>query len=263
MARRSFDESPVSFFSFQDIVTSISGIMIFIVLLLALDMTTAAFTPQQVSTPIRPEMPLEAEVAALEARLTELQARLETARTASSDMLSASPAEVRGAIQELEKKIQTMDTAKDFRDEARRHREKKVEALREALRKTARDIKELARAKERLDATMHKRVVFAFAEEEQGRKVLVLECSATELLLQEIQSEKTPVAFRDASPANRIASLEAALGSYPAASHQILVILKPSAFGFGFEFVEKLKALGYAVGYEPIEEDCSTLGPPR
>ena len=68
--RRRPQEEPFSLFSFQDIITSLTGIMIILVLLLVLEVAT--ITDRQVPSPEHQEQDLE-----LHQRITELRRQLE------------------------------------------------------------------------------------------------------------------------------------------------------------------------------------------
>ena len=90
MGRRRAEGPVVSLFSFQDLITSLMGITIFLVLLLALDSMTSAFTPPVLSRPAPMREAVQTEMKTLMEQSNALQPRIEALRLRSASLATNS-----------------------------------------------------------------------------------------------------------------------------------------------------------------------------
>ena len=104
----------ISLFSFQDIITSVTAIMILLVLILALELVTRVATKGMAAEDRRVAQQLKRSVAEMEKRLDQLRKEASAAQDAASDAAGFSAKET------AEKQAKAALAAKELQDEIRR-----------------------------------------------------------------------------------------------------------------------------------------------
>ena len=104
----------ISLFSFQDIITSVTAIMILLVLILALELVTRVATKGMAAEDRRVAQQLKRSVAEMEKRLDRLRKEASAAQAAASDAAGFSAKET------AEKQAKAARAAKELQDEIRR-----------------------------------------------------------------------------------------------------------------------------------------------
>jgi len=259
VARRS-EGTTVSFFSFQDIMTSLSGIMIFIVLLLVLDLTSAAVRQPQFAEARPSRTEVLSEIRELSKEIARIQSRIELLRTRTRQLAATDPDAIEQQMQRLRENLRRLASETSYRDDLQKQKANEFTRVAREVRGLDVEILELAKAKARLEAIGRRGVVFALQEREPDRSVVVVECSAREMLVRPLESEAAPLVVRERNCVSRRSSLTTVLKAFPAQNHDLLVVIKPSAFSYGEDLVHFIKGLGYRVGSEPLEEDRTTVG---
>ena len=259
MARRR-EETAVSFFSFQDIMTSLSGIMLFIVLLLVLDLTSAAVRQPKFAEARPSKTEVLSEIKELSKEITRIQSRIELLRTRTRELAASDPGAIKRQIQRLSESLRRLASEISYRDDFQKQKANEFKRIGREARRLDVEILELAKAKARLEAIGRRGVVFALQETDPERSVVVVECSASQMLVRPLESEAAPLVVRERNSSSRQASLTATFKAFPAQDNDFLVVIKPSAFSYGEDLVHFIKGLGYRVGSEPLEEDRSTVG---
>lgn len=104
-SRRNRSGPAISLFAFQDIITSVSGIIIVMVLLLSLELVERPETkPNAVASAVAAEV--EAAIAEAEAELKSLQGTVEALNSLIGDIAETSPAELTAEIDSLRRRIE-------------------------------------------------------------------------------------------------------------------------------------------------------------
>lgn len=101
MRRRRSDDTRISFFSFQDIITCLAGIMIFIALLMVLDVTTTAFTPPSIVKDMMPEEAVLHAIREVQRQLVLLEVRKQELTRRSRALALLDPDQLHRRIEEL------------------------------------------------------------------------------------------------------------------------------------------------------------------
>lgn len=219
--RRGGASSPLSLFSFQDIITGISGIMILIVLMMVLDlMNTKVHGPPP---PPPPEVKdLKSEIAGLKKKIADLK----------------------NQVKKGDKKIKDFQTAKD---EARR-----TKTLKDQL---ANLLKELAGLKTKLAECS---VIFVLPVVSLTDKIpIMVVCSGKDIKAkvlrqgESIQNFPLPQGTRQLPATSGF--LKWALARDPK-KEQFVFIFRPSAAPYGQALLKTIKSSGFVRGHEPIEE---------
>jgi len=152
MSRRGRSGPVISLFAFQDIITSVTAIVIVVTLFLALDLVQRK-QGQASESPVELAEEIERRIAAVEAELVKLRSELENADELVKQVASTSPAELKSEIVRRERVLE--DLRREFqRQEERRTRlithEQAVAAekfdlapLRQRIEQTERETREL------------------------------------------------------------------------------------------------------------------------
>lgn len=261
MSRRQREASaPLSLFSFQDIITTVSGIMLLVMLMLALEVVARPAGKPAAPAARDTAAPSTADIERLREEIA--QARRE-AQEAAKLNLDDAPARVERMEQETAK---TRDKAARLRAEAeasRRSAQTAARAEAQAKQEESRLQAELEALRKRLeDQESLNRVNYTFAKLTNKTPVLV-ECSAAGIAVRLAGKEPQVLSFVDASSPHFQSSLRRfqawARGRNPA-REAFIVLVKPSASGYAQEVIDALKQSGFDVGHEPLEEDRTAVG---
>ena len=269
----------ISFFAFQDVITSVIGILVVITLLLALHLDQVPLTSTDEET-VTPET-----VAALDARLAELTAeralieRLQTARAVSDpaalaadiarlrQQLSAAAAQSTASAARADAvRANPVGTAVEVEAGAAQQRfragEKKIAAL---AQRTA----ESAAAMAALEQQVKAREAALLAQQQQRNHLwLIPQKSATskEALLAIVDGQGISVQrFGQGEKARvrRKGEFTAALKDYPKLDYYLVFFFKPSGAERFEELGEAAREAGFEIGYDTIGEDAQLHFGPR
>lgn len=216
----------VSFIFFIDIIMAVTGVMLFVIILLVLDLEQNPKLAQPVAPAVvaveepvpQPSAPQKkddnsTEIADLQSRIAKRQLELErTSRTLAD-------------ATEISRRLET----------------------------ETQELSAVANKK-------FKKVELALAEiGNENRKIVLIECSRDSVVLQPLGSDVRPAPCAgDTTHARQTAAIEK-LKAYPKDRFAVLLLLKPSAFQGSAEFLDELRRLEYAVGAEPLEEDRTAI----
>ncbi len=250
--KRNRESSPLSLFSLQDIITCLTGIMILIVLLLAVEAMNPSGesgAPAHVSKPTNPTLEppdLERMREDLLARMRELEgsvvppedavALVKSLRKMRDDTLAdqAVTARQQGEVTALEK------AATELRTELSR-----LESARNAAAEN------LQKLKDRLLAGTMRRVIIIPGEQNPKTAHLV-EAHGTGFRIISLGVPMRNGSFRLSETETMVKQL---LGNANPEKEYIVVMIKPSGVVHGMELVEALQQTPFQVGYDALEED--------
>lgn len=267
----------VGFFAFQDIITSVIGIVIFIALLLSLFIGTEAddLRRKRIAELATPEQ--LADLDALLARIRALQADL----TAAISIGGVNPA---ARIANLEEWLATIlaqiEAIKDATPTATADQEKiqadlkvlekllaDLEAKRDRLKK---DMNESATANESLQRQIEDLQKAILAEEKKRNDIWLIpdEAVTTKRPVLAIVSSggfeiKTLDDSGKGSTTRKGTDITKLLKPFSPLEHYVVFYVRPSAFPDWANIRETVEKLGFEIGYEPVREDQNIqLGPP-
>lgn len=270
--RRRGREQTVNLFAFQDIITGVAGVMLFILLLLVVQLslrlaTQAAELQQQrqeqaaesASTVAPPLEPIEDPYADLE----RLDAELDQLRRQNQELLNASArnldAEIQNAQDELAEIVRQAEAAK-----------RKAESLQQqiASQQMSEERKEILRRRDQLreqvEALKQERVrhqsgkLVAFkTTSNASREMWVVDLRDTGAELFDVRnpSETTKVTFDSLElPALAVRQIQSALGEITK-TRSIILVLRPSVGGAGAIFLSEFRDAGFNIALELLDED--------
>ncbi|MBQ7176986.1 MAG: hypothetical protein IJS08_06180 [Victivallales bacterium] len=272
-------ESPISLFSFQDIITSLTGIMLTVVLLLALELINSR-QKQAEASPLAQELELAKQIRnAAEKRKKELEAdiaRLQEASMSSfkydAEMLRINEQAIKEELEKIERalsvaKIEKAKLEEKMAEQSRRaemlkDKQQKADEIKNKAEKIAKENKlleeKLGKVNEALDKK-RKGVKISFSGGTDKKPVLV-ECSKMLVRVSVFQSGEVKE-FRPESPilTDMVKDVVSYLSTLPSSMYYIVFLTKPSS-GAYLDFLQRYSSekLKHSLGEEPIyeEEDC-------
>lgn len=254
-------EQPLSLFSFQDIITSVTGVMILLTLLLSIELIqrVVSSAPQQtkvqITTSTQSIEEMKAEVAALESKLQssgKLPDNLPSMDSAAlkqkrlqlqeaNDRLRGEIAELSDRLHEKRQEVSTAETASASEQQR----------MAEEFARLEKAIDDAKKQLESMDASNR---IF-FKKEQGGKETWIVEVTASG-----IQSAKIGVAAKPRQFAN-VESFDRWLKSLNSASTAFYLIVKPNGEQ-SFEAIRKsIRSAGFDVGFHVLAADQQVIDP--
>ena len=246
MARRNAEDSPISLFSFQDIITSITGIMFMTVLLLVLIMLTSHYKEQndpvrQESTRLEQELEsLKKKLQALTANRSEMAGKLSELRKLTPAELDRKKRELQSLLQQntmemkkLEQQLQQQQTIlKNMQNELEilqqqlALQQEKSQQLPDKLKKTVAEIKELEQKLQQ-----QKKLMQFTIQSSSSKTPILMELSKSGIqLLNPDTQERHEFRIPDKGFTESMARLEKFLSQLPPEQYYFSITVKPEAF---------------------------------
>lgn len=251
MKRRSAS-SPISLFSFQDIITGLCGLLILFVLIMVIDLVMRRdSSPPLPPEPDRPMAEIQAEIADLRETLDNMRRQVEEMRRKLSVALSREKAdEARKDLSEKDRELSNLlAETKEL--------ETRLEKALDAKAKSAEKLKEMELARRNLEDSLdrlRKRNGITLIPERGYAKSPVFVVLG--------RGEVTVTAPLDASPRrntfpeNRLGEgLLQALSGFRPETHSVVLIVRPSGVNAMERAVNLVKELGFSFGRDPLEEN--------
>ena len=273
MSRRKDNSPAISFFSFQDIITSVTGIMFLVVLILILMLLMrkdAATTPEE-REDIRQTEALKEELAKLQEEfadrtksISDLQKRLDELKKLK---LEECPARVASLNAELLSLEQANKAAEEKALDVKVH----LESLKESMA----NLENLMRmGGEKLKASKEKEALLTAKITELQKKIqavkktvrftwqrnssktpLLVECSEDTIRVGTSDAEQPLSVFTEKNPESLAKNFMKWVEGYDASSHYVLLLVKPAAFTYAELLSYLLQEKGYERGREILPND--------
>jgi len=262
MSRRRKRSAPFSLFAFQDIITSVTGIMLVITMLLALELlerTDAA--PPRATAAISKD--LQQVIAVAEREIAELEPQLQQRGKRLSSAAAVSPLQLRQQIGELEESIRrlrnlinesrqrdqrTKGRVKKARRQQQQQSRKREELLADLLRRSTAKRQQLRKLQQ------SNRLIFNPAAGNSKSPWLV-EVSAERLLVAESGVAGKPLAFSDVDAFLRWARQQDKRSEY------FVLLLKPDAIELFRETRDGLDEAGFDIGFDLLSKGQTVIDP--
>lgn len=260
--RRRRHDSRFSLFAFQDIITSVTGIMILITLVLAIELIERTeSSPKQMTSQTIEQ--LEAQLAENQAEIKRLEA-IQAAAGASNSRLAAIDEETlrrRLATRREQNSVlaEKIARAERAREKAQRRKseldaqnlksrvteERRQQELKRKIAETRTSIKKLVSGK---------LIVFNPAKG-ISKNMWVAQISARQILVAPLGRSSRPASYSDA------AGFQAWMSMRDATADYVLLVVKPDGITLFTTIREQLRSRGFAVGYDLIAADQSAVDP--
>ncbi len=271
--RRRRRENTLSLFSFQDIITGVAGVMLFILLLLVVQMTLrAATTPNDQFGDIIQEVASEPPPSQQPVDLTELrqmQRELEEMRRRSAELMDMTEAEldalVKAAREELdalmedaaEKKSQAETLDSQLASSETSDQEKATLDQRNKLRQQVQQLEQ-----QRSKHVQGKLVAFKAASS-GVRELWIIDMRGTETSVFNVNSpeEAMTIEYERYAPAMEVVGSIRDQLQQRTKVRDVVLLLRPSIAGVGSEIMAAFQLSGYRVALELLDEDTQVARP--
>lgn len=249
--------TPLSLFSFQDIITSVMGILLFVVLMMSLQTKMVAdavgqSSPESTATPPAIQaMGLKQQIADAEAEIEELRAIADLSKDQARDRIVARTKQLRSLYAEISE-------VEDRRASLIKEASEGTEDNRVLAAVLSSEQQVLKLRKELDETTMSRRLTY-IARQDFDRQALIVQLDKSGM-----RFAPSPAAddttYLPGSESVRFKQLKALLAPYPRDKYYVLFVMKPSAMT---DATRKLKddvaKLGYQWGEDLIPEDWTTV----
>ncbi len=261
MARRRTVSSPFSLFAFQDIITSVTGIMVLITLLLCLELVQRKFSPPRRTAELSQRLESavaanESEIRQLRERLAEGRARLMQVAGLDSESAARKVANLERQAAELRgdwKQASRERDAAERRQQSARQQEAQVGAKLEQTLKEARQ--ETARKKNALEKLRRSNRLVFNPRPNASKRPWLAEVTARGVSAAAWGKSAPPQVFPSASELSRF------LASRNPATEYFVLFVKPD----GVEHYERarrvLEDAGFDVGLDLLNADQTVVDP--
>ncbi len=263
MGRRRNDNA-LSLFAFQDIITGVAGVMLFILLLLVVQLAIPAAQKIQEKQADAPLFP----VAAREdvERLEELRAELAELRQKTEDLLQVQTMRPGATLDELKRKLDSLNQQQQtLVDEIRSLREKiQSPQSRAASEQIARSVEQLQRELGDVKAEIEQLadgdfISFQSAANMPDVWLIDVRNESAEFLRLQNPTEIERVEFDADISAARLATQLTRELKLKNAGTSVVVLLRPSAAGRGSELLMQMQAAGYRVALELLNSETQIM----
>lgn len=254
MMRRRRRENPLSLFSFQDIITGLCGIMIFMVLVqvvdiaLGRDVAELTFQSQKVTNDDRND--LKEEIARLEDELQKIKDQSVKSVVAVRD--KARPGDAEKLKNDLtEKELVVAALISQVHD-----LETQVESARKADAEDAAKVREMERTRRLLEQQIAglkgRRGVTLIPERGEFKMPIYLICSWAGIEVQRPFEKKPRIKIPPTEVSEKLTEL---LNEIDHTTHSVVLLVRPSGVKYMNQAVELLKNQSFTYGRDPLEEN--------
>jgi hypothetical protein len=250
--RKRDDSSPISLFSFQDLITSLSGILILMVLMMAIQpiaqvVSDAALASRTDHTDAINR--LRESVDGIRQKVEALRRSLEGAATEDRVEMAVRAVEAEQEHAALVEKIASTERECSLL-------EQNIDAARVKKEAYDRETTPLRRQLEELRAALaaSDNAIFFIPEEGSTKTPMLVECSGTAVRVGFIGRDEQPSVFTpDADGVKRFAAHSA---KFSTSREYFVFMIKPSGAVLWVLFMAEAERLGFDIGYDALEEDC-------
>lgn len=263
-------QGKISFFAFQDIITAVTGIVIIIALILALHINEASpQSPAQETNPITQQSlaqiqtdikNLEKERASLEKTTQKLPSISSLQETVQS--LQRKITSIQGILETKQNELYNFESAQILlkqtsksqkaliiQQEALAETKEKTDTLQQQHKEEEDILNELKRKKQQAIQAQECLLTFTPDKTHKDKQAILLIMNELDITFTSFEHTKSQ---NVTSP-----HLEKILTAYSPEKYFVVIFIRPSCAKDFTSLKEKVKKLGYEVGYEPIAEDSA------
>ncbi len=275
-AGKKSEQQPFSLFSFQDIITCVTGIMLFIVLMFTLQLIVnkveTAATQKNDAGRVEHMQRKLAEMTDEKQQLTEW---LERSRSTLLKKLNVDTSALPEKISRLESHMALLKIRLEQAHRETKAHNEKADTVEQSLADGEAELTELkkkqtelaeARAvsrseteatRKKIEEKMKKAANFidVNASRLNGKKPIVVECSGAKIKINTPQKDAGAVTITATTEAAMMRQLKEVLDKRSNTSEYLAVMLKPSAAGYFQELRKMAKSMNFEIGFEPFAED--------
>jgi hypothetical protein len=268
--RRRASGTPVSFFAFQDIITSVTGILILVTLLLCLDLITVPASATQATAKTPATLPdpvqLAAQIAEAERRQPVLRQQVDDFQHLLEESGTISPLAARDELPQLRQQVEQASRGNDEAVLHLRQEKSRLETAEAELRRrnveadtlTAEATKAGAEAKKAAKAAP----IVALHGNGSGKRSIIVECrGGDQMNVATLSPDSTLIAEPSWRGGGQKALLRWA-SSLSSRRDYFLLMVRPDGVHDADTAIAALREAGFDVGWEPVAEGVGLFAAP-
>ena len=267
MSRRGHSSNPISLFSFQDIITSVTGIMILVTLLMALELSQRVLQSPKVQTAIVAG-DLKQAIAAAEAEAEALQTELAARGQRLQELAGLDERRLRTTTQDVERQIAQLDVESvelAARAERAEQRQQQLTADSQARQPDVERARQLTERIAEVEAQIAKlkssnRVLYNPAQG-NSKSAWLVELSDSELRAAPLGRAQPPTVFGGATPAARLNAFKTWAETRDRGAEYFVLVIKPSGVALFDQLYEALVDAGFDLGFDVVDSAQTVLDP--
>lgn len=258
MARRRGNAPPISLFSFQDIVTSVAGIIIFLTLMMAVELIRAKEEAPAVRTEAMNEQletqiqQLQREIARLEGQRVAQQESLQTAATLTTGEIDARVKESRQQIEQRRAEVASLAELKRKTALARERASAEIDSRqldRQSLESSRAAVEALRKQLKEFED--HDRLIYKNSE--TSKTAWLVELSGQRILAMRAGEQAVEKRFHD------LAGLREWIRDRDSSAEYVVLIIKPSGIDHFERLEQDFDGFGVDIGFDIIDESQTVL----
>jgi hypothetical protein len=254
MRGRRSNESPVSLFSLQDIITCLTGVMILLVLMLALETVTRSTVMEVQTAP--DTAALKESIEQLETRQEELRRDLQARELAIASAQVRTPLEAARELQMTRREVEVLKRRLADLDVEKQDLDAELARLSSASEPRSTKLEEIKRklAQAETEAAQRAFRPIAFIPEAGTSKTAhLVECGSNTVRLISLAMPRRDVAWKATEARTAFVAL---LTSCSPSREYFVFMLKPSGVPIGMDLYFTAKRGTFEAGYDALEEDA-------
>lgn len=266
MGRRR-QENALSLFAFQDIITGVAGVMLFILLLLVVQLAIPAAQKIQAKDSNRPLYPVA--VDADVQRLENMRRQLASLRNETDDLIELQSISPDAMLDELQK---SLDATMGGQQTAEQEVGQLMDQLRSAeatstAERINREIESMQTDLSTVEAELDRLAsgsFIAFRTSDSNADVWLVDVRArsAELMSLKDPTQTRRIQFAETIKPNPLARRLAEELKRNGGSQSIVMLIRPSASGRASELIQSMRSLGYKIALELLDSQTQILQRP-
>ncbi len=267
MSRRGRQSAPMSLFSFQDIITSVAGVIIFTTIMLAIELIQRQESSPRAQTTTTVAQLNEA-TAAAEEEARAIQAQLAENVVELERLAAFSPEAAREQLRSIERQI---DSLASETDKAHAHHatlqanQRQLDQDMQASQPDRLRLAELSHRSRELEQRLSElksenRVLYRPAAG-SPKEAWLVEVTDSRFAAAKLGVSGKPVLFEDRSPKRRIATLCQWVKRLDTSQEYLFLVLKPSGIEILHQALPELQHLGYDIGFDLVGAEQTVIDP--
>ncbi|MFK8113019.1 MAG: hypothetical protein AB8B91_12505 [Rubripirellula sp.] len=269
MGRRRNDNT-LNLFAFQDIITGVAGVMLFILLLLVVQLTLrTAIASTEVLQESSSAAPMEMRPVDSGERLQQLQEQLQAMRQQGAELLRADGTKLDARIAAAEKELDDLMDANESQKTAAQTLESQLASneTSEERKATLKKKSELQSKLEELEEEQTRHAggkLVAFNAESSGvRDLWIVDMRGTSAAIFDVRSPQAAqtVTYGRFDPAMKTAMVIRSRLAELTKSRNVVVLLRPSVAGSGPDLLDAFRSAGFRVALELLDEETQVTAP--
>ncbi|MEX2171732.1 MAG: hypothetical protein WD851_20605 [Pirellulales bacterium] len=266
MKRKRAAGAPLSLFSFQDIITSVTGVLLLLMLLLAVELTQRRpISPADSSNRIAAEIEaaieeVQVEIERMTALLASLGADAETAVGYTTFSAKEEMKATEGQIEALEVKLQKLTRQRELS-------EQQLQALESDRKSRAGDADrleitehEIAETKQELEDLKTGNRVLYNTDTTGGQQVFLTELFPDDILVAVAGEKDRPQRF---SGSGAVSQFRAWANEQSSATSRFMLIVHPGSTEMFSDLRDHLESRGFTIGFDLLPDGKNAIDPER